>query len=127
MSVDRWILLAAALLGLSGLVIAAAGSHMAPGLEDFGRYRSWQSANTMHLVHALALLFLSSRYLVSPAKLIGLSALFMGSGVLLFSGSIYLSQLDMVAGATRVAPAGGVLMMAGWLILAVHAIRSRKP
>ena len=123
MATDRLMLLIAALTGLSGLVLAAAGSHVAPGLNEFANYKSWQAASNMHLVHAVTLLFLSVLYARAPAKLIVSAAVFMAVGVVLFSGSIYASITGVLPGITRVAPAGGTLMMLGWLQIAIHALR----
>jgi uncharacterized membrane protein YgdD (TMEM256/DUF423 family) len=55
----RLIALAGAIAALSGVVVAAAGSHAVAGMDDLVRYRAWQSALSMHLFHAVALLALA--------------------------------------------------------------------
>ena len=120
------ILLAGALAGLSGVILAALGSHMVPGLDELAKYKSWQAANNMHLLHAVVLLFLALLHRGSGDRMIFVSSLVILLGVVLFSGSIYLSLMASMAGATRVAPVGGLLLMLGWLLLAVHALRKSK-
>ena len=123
MTTDRRIFLAAALTGLSGVILAAVGSHLVPGIDEFGKYKSWQVANSMHLLHALVLLVLASRYQRTGDKVIFAAAVAILLGVVLFSGSIYLSLMASLTGATIVAPPGGLLLMLGWLLIAAHAFR----
>jgi uncharacterized membrane protein YgdD (TMEM256/DUF423 family) len=123
MAPDRMILLLAAMMGLSGLVMAAAGSHAVPGLDDFSNYRSWQAASSVHLIHAVVLLSLSLVCRRGTENLIVIAAVCMGFGVVLFSGSIYLSLTGVLPAVSRVAPAGGMLLMLGWALIGVHALR----
>jgi uncharacterized membrane protein YgdD (TMEM256/DUF423 family) len=121
MTVARCILLLAALAGLSGVVLAAVGSHLVPALSGFDHYKSWQSATNMHLLHSVVLLFLASLYDRSGDGLIVYAAIAIVLGIILFSGSIYLSLI--LAASTRLAPVGGLLLMLGWLLIGVYAIR----
>ena len=124
MTKSRLILLVGALAGLLGVILAALGSHMVPGLDELAKYKSWQAANSMHLLHSVALLFLALLHRNSGDRMIFVASLVILLGVVLFSGSIYLSLMASMAGATRVAPAGGLLLMLGWLLIAVHAFRN---
>lgn len=44
-------------------------------------------------------------------------------GIVLFSGSLYLGVLGIRSG-LPMAPVGGILLMIGWLLLAVAGLRS---
>lgn len=115
----RLIALAAALLALSGVILAAMGSHL---FDMNGMQGIWQIASNLHLFSAAGLLGvaallarLESRWLMWGACLIVL-------GSVIFCGSIYLHVITgyMFSGVT---PSGGMLMMAGWLLAALAFVR----
>lgn len=126
----RGLALLGGLLGLSGVVMAALGSHVvvadagAPGPD---RYRSWQSANLLHLLHGVALLSLAAFAREAATRLWLLAGLAMALGVVLFSGSIYLSIWSGGAGTGGIAPIGGTVLMLGWLLVALAAVVDRQP
>lgn len=113
MQPDRFSLLAAVVLGFSAVALGAFGAHGLRGvLEAAGRMETWKTAVDYHLAHAVALLAVAlaggGRRWAARCWL---------AGVLLFSGSLYLL---CVTGATflgAVTPLGGVLLLAGWLLL----------
>ena len=115
----RLIALAASLLALSGVILAAMGSHLfdMKGMQDI-----WQIASNIHLFSAAGLLGvaallarLESRWLMWGACLVVL-------GSVVFCGSIY---LHVITGHTfsGVTPSGGMLMMTGWLLAALAFVR----
>lgn len=122
----QWILAAAAVLGFSGVLFAAAGSHWVTGLEDPGRYRQWQAAVLINLVHAVALLSISAITRAHESRLLAAGAILLLAGTVLFSGSIYTSMITGSSGPGAVAPAGGMAMLLGWLLLLGTAI-SKNP
>lgn len=125
MTAKKLMLLAAAIAGLSGVILAAAGSHLVTGLDEFDHYKSWQAANSMHLLHAVVLLFLSSRYVQPDGRLITFAATAFVLGIVLFSGSVYLSLALSLTNMTKIAPLGGLLLMLGWLLIGAHAVGRR--
>src|SRR3546814_20707974 len=54
----------------------------------------------------------------AAARRAGIAAALFLAGTLLFCGSLYLKALDLAALTDPLAPAGGFLLMAGWLALA---------
>lgn len=113
---------------LSGFIVVMAGAFGAHGLEgrvperllaafETGvRYQAW---------HTLAILAVLIWRHVMPARGQGLTLWLWGAGIVLFSGSLYLLTLSGVRGLGLVTPFGGLLLMAGWLSLAVTAWRAR--
>lgn len=124
--VARALLVVAAVAGLSGVALAAIGAHAVQGADAFDTWRSWQAASVMHLLHAPALLALAALANHSRSSLWPLAGGFMVLGMLLFSGSIYVSILSG-GGSTGLAPVGGFSLMVGWLLLAVAAFTNRSP
>ncbi len=118
------------LLGAAGVVLGALGAH---GLHEQLLQRQatgiWQTAVLYHLVHTVALLALASQNTGAagrlPRALAGAAVCWTG-GILLFSGSLY----GLALGAPRmlgpVTPAGGLLLLAGWMLVAFGGVR-RSP
>ena len=117
MRAGRWLIALAALLGFSGVLLAALGSHAVPGMDQAANYRSWQSANMLHLVHAVVLLVLGTHALQQPSRLLLVPAGLIFLGILLFSGSIYARVALELESTFNLAPIGGFSLMLGWLLL----------
>lgn len=114
------LLVLVALLGAAGVILAAVGAHL-PGLADDSlRYRSWQSASLIHLVHVPVLLLLA----LQDRSGWRAPAWAMLAGVLAFSGSIYAAGLVGQARPGPIAPIGGMLLIGSWLWLAVAGWRA---
>ncbi len=111
----------AALLGLVGVVLGALGSHalkarLAPeALESFEVGVRYQMLHALLLLAVEALPILNERYKRIISRLVV-------SGVLTFSGSIYLLSTRAISGLDLsflgpVTPVGGLLLIAAWGML----------
>lgn len=121
---DRlWIGLGA-LAGLGAVAMAAVAAHALAGLAP-GQLRAVDAAVQMQGWHALALvacgLWVERRG--GPASgLVHWAAGAFVLGLLAFCGAVYASALGGIA-TGRLAPAGGTLLMLGWLLLGLAALR----
>jgi len=105
----------AALAGAAAVAGAALSAH---GLE--GKAALWmERAASFSLLHALALLAIEALGLARPAVVLA----FCG-GIALFSGSLAAMALGAPQALARITPVGGMLFIAGWLLLAWSALRS---
>ena len=109
------------ILAAAGSVLAAAGvglsAYAAHGAEGLAR-ANLQSAALFALAHGIALAALSPHI---PRRLGTLALAMLLLGVLLFSGS--LAAAHFFGAPTRLAPMGGSMIMLGWLLYAVDALR----
>lgn len=114
-------LIAASLLGFSGIALGAYGDHGLKGKLSEAAMHSFESALKYQQLHALALLAIGLALCVALppllAKKLLLTALVMLAGTLLFSGSIYANIFLDIKGITKLTPIGGMTLMAGWLML----------
>jgi uncharacterized membrane protein YgdD (TMEM256/DUF423 family) len=105
------------LMGAGGIVLAAAGAHMAPGA-------GLDSAAYMLLFHAAAVLggaaLMQQGVLWRPLALVVLAAWVLGA--VLFSGDIALRAFSGHRLFPFAAPSGGFILIAAWLALAGAAI-----
>ena len=113
---------AGSLAGFGAVAMAAVAAHALPQRLDPRALHAVESAIQMQGWHALALVL--TGLLVArggPALLANLAGGAFLLGLLLFCGSIYAADLAGIhIGPT--APTGGLLLMAGWLLLAASAI-----
>ncbi|MCO6418440.1 DUF423 domain-containing protein [Siccirubricoccus sp. KC 17139] len=118
-----WLLLAA-LLGLTAVGLAAWAAHGAPAVLDEVHLGMLERGLQMQGWHALALFGTALWAERRPGLLPQLAATAFGLGAILFCGAVYSHALrDVSLG--RVAPIGGMLLMAGWALLGASALVRR--
>ena len=119
----RLLLQLAALLGGLGVAIGAFGAHaLRPMLEASGRFDTFETAVRYQFYHALALLAVAILWALRPElRGLGLTGGLWLGGVLLFSGSLYLLCFTGITKLGAVAPVGGLLLLAGAVLLALAA------
>jgi len=119
--IERVLLGLAGFYGASGVALAAASAHLAPG-------SSLGSASLIALVHAPAMLAaLAARHdglLDARLGLLGLGGF--GLGVALFSGDLTMRTFLGYPLFAMAAPSGGVLLIGGWLVLAAAGLVKQK-
>jgi uncharacterized membrane protein YgdD (TMEM256/DUF423 family) len=114
---------AGALFGLTGVAAGAFGAHALKDHLDAQALAIFDTGARYQLIHALALLAAAGADQRWPGRAARLSAVLLGSGIVLFSGSLYALALSGVRGLGAITPVGGVLLMLGWLSLALAALR----
>ncbi|MBL7945633.1 MAG: DUF423 domain-containing protein [Flavobacteriales bacterium] len=124
----------ALLLGSAFLFLAVAlGAFGAHGLKAHvgpEGLAQWRTAVEYQFYHGLGLLLLAAMATTLPARSVRLVRLSFTSGILLFSGSIYLLATRDVSGLQGLAsilgpitPLGGLCFMVGWATLFITAWR----
>ena len=108
--------------GLLGLVAVAAGAFGAHGASD-PQTKAWlQTGGQYGLIHALAALGgLSVQRLGADGGRAAAWAFLAGGTI--FSGSLYILALTHILWLGAITPVGGVLMLAGWALLAWAGLR----
>lgn len=116
---ERTSRVAAGLLGATAVVLGALGAH---GVEMTDTQQAnWELAVQYQLLHAVALLALSA--MPTPGRLRRLTVAAFLLGVVLFCGALYLPPLVGETSLTKVAPWGGTLLIAGWVLVVLDALR----
>lgn len=123
---DRGWWFGAALSGALVVMAGAFGAHalegqlaprLAAAFETGVRYQAWHT-----LAMLMVLAWRASCLLAGQRLVLGLWA----SGMGLFSGSLYAMALTGLSGLGMITPLGGVLMIGGWLALAVAVLRAQS-
>lgn len=122
----RTCLVAGASLATVAVVLGAFGAHaLKDALEESGQLDNWITGVRYQMWHALALiaygLFRESR----PGKWAPAWCFLLGS--IVFSGSIYCLCFGVLRPVMGLAtPLGGAFLIAGWVVFAIQAARSRS-
>jgi uncharacterized membrane protein YgdD (TMEM256/DUF423 family) len=122
----RWPLLAASLLGATGVMAGAFGAHGLASRVSPERLEVWQTAATYQLFHSIALLALALSILYASNLTKKSTALWVCRswllGVIIFSGSLYGLALSGITWLGAITPIGGTLLIVGWALLSSLAL-----
>jgi uncharacterized membrane protein YgdD (TMEM256/DUF423 family) len=112
----------AGLLGLTGVALGAFGAHvLKPTLIARGMSDVWETARTYHLLHAVAVLAVSTACSAPRPWLVRAAACW-SIGVIFFSGSLYALALGGPPWLGPVTPLGGVTLLLGWCFVVIDGL-----
>lgn len=120
---SRWLLFIASLNGFLVVMLGAFGAHLIRGQVNATLHAAWQTAVEYQATHGLVLLVLGVYQSQRWNRLLERAVWALMLGILLFSGSLYLMVLSQWHGLGAVTPFGGILLLSGWVLLAVDAWR----
>ena len=104
--------------GFLSVAIGAFGAHALKGMLDPGRLAVYETAAKYQMYHALALVVVGwQMHQTLDIGLMRAGWLFI-SGIVLFSGSLYIVALLDIHWAGAVTPLGGLAFLGGWASLA---------
>lgn len=123
---NRIFLFTGALSACLAVGLGAFGAHGLRGRLEADMLAVLETGVRYQMYHALVLVVLG----LAPHRRLGrwvaaAGGLFI-AGSLCFSGSLYLITLAGVQGIGLVTPAGGLMLLAGWLMLALAALKSAR-
>ena len=123
--VSRVLLIIGSLSLLTATQLSALGFHALSNVLTAQQQAAWHWATELQFYHSLGLILLA---LIAPAlgnsRLVAWAGGVMTLGLVLFSGTIYVSSLGL-APLGQLAPAGGGSFMLAWLLVAIAAFRAR--
>lgn len=126
---NKRIIITAALLGLTAVILGAFGAHTLKSWLSADQLAIWDKGVTYQFYHTLAILYLSTfaRY---KNKLINLSYFCFLTGIILFSGSLYLLSTGAMTGIRPdqigfITPVGGLFFILGWIMLFLAALKDK--
>ena len=123
---SKSILLIATVFLILAVVIGAFGAH---GLKNHLSNEMLQIFKTgveYHFYHALGLLLVGILSISMPSGYIKWSAIFLSSGIILFSGSLYALSTTGIKSLGAITPIGGLSFIAGWILLLVAILKHFK-
>jgi len=123
---DRLFAICGAASGFIAVAAGAFGAHALQARLSPDLLAVFETGARYQMFHALALLAVAWAASHWPGRLAAASGGCFVAGTVLFSGSLYLLALTGVRGFGAITPVGGVLFLAGWLLLGAAAWRGAK-
>ena len=121
----KWLFIAA-ITGALAVLLAAFGEHALTGRLSPRDLNAFATGARYQMYHALAM-GLAALVPAGPAtSRAQIAALLFFTGTLLFSGSLYGLALTGIRLLGFVTPFGGLALIAGWIVLALAALKLEK-
>jgi uncharacterized membrane protein YgdD (TMEM256/DUF423 family) len=114
---SRLMLVFAGVLGAGGIVAAAAASHL-------GNERILGAIGLIALTHATAALAFG--LMSATGRLLRIGAIAIAAGACLFSGALGVQQVVVTTLLPMLAPAGAMVVVAGWIVIAIAGVTGRR-
>jgi uncharacterized membrane protein YgdD (TMEM256/DUF423 family) len=116
----NWVGIAAINMAIA-VALGAFGAHGLKNIASPQQLEWWHTATLYLLVHALGLLLVG--LLIRLKYVTQTTAWLLQIGIIIFAGSLYSMTLGAPLWFGAITPIGGVLMIAGWLCLALSAFK----
>lgn len=122
----RWLAAAGALFALTGVAAGAFGAHALKSWLPAERLSAFETAVRYQALHALALFACAWVMQSWPSRIALAAGVCFALGTVLFCGSLYALALLGEPRFGVIAPFGGIALLAGWALLAIAIVISRK-
>ena len=127
---DRKIITTAAFLGMTAIVLGAFGAHALKKVLNLEQLNTFETGVKYQMYHALFLLFVGLSQSIA-AKTKKIIFYFVVTGVVFFSGSIYLLATNNLTSFDFktigfVTPIGGLLLIIGWIWLFIDFYQKKR-
>ena len=120
----KWVMVIGAVLGALAVMSGAFGAHALKSVLTERTQGWYDTAVSYHAQHALALIVSGVMIRISGGSgWLSAAAVALLIGLLVFSGSLYLMAFTGWTRLGMITPVGGLLLIIGWLSLAVGALR----
>ncbi|MBC7425921.1 MAG: DUF423 domain-containing protein [Bacteroidia bacterium] len=112
------------------IMLGALGAHKLKDLLSPIYLNAWKTAAEYHLTQTLGLFAMVLTGHIMSVQKIKLPVYLLASGIILFSGSLYILSLNEIFGESLkivgpITPIGGVLMIAGWIVFAIKIFKQK--
>ena len=121
----KWLFIAA-LTGALGVMLAAFGEHALSARLSPAALSAFATGARYQMMHALAMGLAALAARGAAERLAETAALLFLVGILLFSGSLYGLALAGAPSLGFITPFGGLALIAGWITLALAALKLEK-
>ncbi|MGQ3481145.1 DUF423 domain-containing protein [Paenibacillus sp. TY11] len=122
----RWIIVGSIMMMLA-VAIGAFGAHIVKARIDAEALAVYETGVKYHMIHAVGLLIIAlAAGQWGPSTRLRWAARLLLTGIILFSGSLYVLSLTGIRVLGAITPLGGVCFIAGWIFLAWAATGLKK-
>jgi uncharacterized membrane protein YgdD (TMEM256/DUF423 family) len=119
---DRTFIFVGALAGFVGVALGAFGAHFLKARLSAEMLAVFETGVRYHLIHAVALLVTAALMGRAGGRMLVAAGWLFSSGIVLFSGSLYVLAFTGITTFGAITPLGGLAFLAGWACLLIAAI-----
>ncbi|MCG6169701.1 DUF423 domain-containing protein [Leptospira sp. FAT2] len=123
---QKTILILSALSGFLGVALGAFGAHALKSFLSAQMLVIYETGNRYHLIHSIPPLLLALTGYASTNRLAWISSILFLTGILIFSGSLYILAITEVRILGAITPIGGVSFLAAWALLGFSAFTKKN-
>lgn len=116
---SKTIIMTASVFLALAVAIGAFGAHGLKSHLSTEMLTTYKTGVEYHFYHALGLLLVGVLAVYMPSVQLKWSAIFLGAGIILFSGSLYVLAITGIKWIGAITPLGGLSFIAGWILLFV--------
>ncbi len=122
---NRQTFITATLFAALAIGLGAFGAHALKDVLIPERLHTWETAVTYHMWHALGMMLLAIVSKIFEVDLKTPINLIL-SGIVIFSGSLYVLCLTDISWFGAITPVGGICFILGWLVVMVQIIKQKE-
>lgn len=119
----KTIILTASVFLAFAVAIGAFGAHGLKAHLTAEMLQTYKTGVEYHFYHSLGLLLVGVSSLSIPSNLLNWSAIFLVTGIILFSGSLYVLAISGIKWIGAITPVGGLSFIAGWIFLFLSVLK----
>ena len=123
---NQIILLSGSVFMALGVLLGAFGAHALKAELSTEMLMVYKTGVEYQFYHALGLLIIGTIGFRMDSKWLRWSGIFLITGILLFSGSLYALSISGIKILGAITPVGGLSFVAGWVCLAVGIAKHQK-
>lgn len=110
------------------VAIGAFGAHaLRPLLESHARVETFELAVRYQFYHSFAILFSGVLMYHFPSRQIARAVVCFAAGIVIFSGSLFVLSVSGIRWLGAITPVGGLLFIAGWILLFLGINAKKSP
>lgn len=117
LQISKVFIILGAILGFLGVAVGAFGAHALKEKLAINFLNIFEVGVRYQMYHALLLILIAFIYSNFPNSYVYASGWLVFAGVIIFSGTLYILALTATPAWGAVTPIGGLLLLAGWLLL----------
>ena len=110
------------ILGFLAVSFGAFGAHALKDKISAERLSIFQTGVLYHLIHTVVVLVIT----IAGDNRFVKAAIFLIAGIVLFSFSLYIYSITQIKLFAMITPVGGISFLAGWLMIIIEALKTRK-
>lgn len=123
LTTSRTFIAAGAIAGFLSVGFGAFGAHAIKNSVSSELMTIYQTAVEYQFFHALGLILTGLVFQQHQDKLIKIAGWLMITGIVIFSGSLYVLSLTGIRWLGAITPVGGTAFIAAWLLLAIGSLK----